>query len=68
LRIAAERATLNVMKFSAFWAGVKHDVGALLHRKPDCEGSIPAWDPSMPKGMSSYGPRSRRWGHRRRQH
>jgi len=43
LRIAAERATLNGMKFSVFWAGAKHDVGALLHRKPDCEGHVFVW-------------------------
>jgi hypothetical protein len=42
------------MKLRAFWAGLKHDVAALLHHKPDGEGSIPAWDPSIPKGMSIY--------------
>jgi hypothetical protein len=56
LRFAAWTATLSGMKWRAFWAGVKHDVGALLRRKPDGEGYIPAWDPSIPKHMSSYGP------------
>lgn len=63
LRFATWRATLSGMKLRAFWAGLKHDVAALLHHKPDGEGSIPAWDPSIPKGMSIYGP-SRRWRHR----
>lgn len=50
LRIAAERATLSGMKFSVFWAGVKHDVGALLHRKPDCEGHVFVWTQEPPLG------------------
>jgi len=44
---------------------VKHDLGALLRREPDGEGYIPPWDPSIPKGMPTYGPRSRRWARRR---
>ena len=55
-------ATLGGMKWRAFWAGVKHDVGALQRRKADGEGYIPAWDPSIPKRMSSYGPGSWRAG------
>lgn len=49
-------ATLSGMTWRAFWAGVKHDIGALRRRKPDGGSYIPAWDPSIPKGMSSYGP------------
>jgi hypothetical protein len=50
------------MTWRAFWAGVKHDVGALRRRKTDGAGYIPAWDPSIPKRMSSYGPGSWRRG------
>jgi hypothetical protein len=48
LRIAAERATLNGMKFSVFWGGVKHGVRAHLHRKPDCEGHVFVWTQEPP--------------------
>ena len=60
LRSAAWTTTISAVRWRAFWAGVKHDVGALLRRQPDVEGHLPAWDPSIPKGMASYGPGSRR--------
>lgn len=56
MRFATRMTTLNGMKLGAFWAGVKHDIGALPHHKPDNEGSIPAWDPSIPKGTSIQDP------------
>ena len=65
LPLAAWTATIGAMTWRAVWAGVKHDVGALLRHKPDDEGYIVAWDPSIPKGVVSHGPSSRRWGRRR---
>jgi hypothetical protein len=65
LRLAAWTATLSGMKWRAFWAGVKHDVGALQRRKADGEGYIPAWDPGIPKRMSSYEPGKSALGRRR---
>lgn len=66
LRFAAWTTTITAMRWRALWAGVKHDVKTLLRRQPDVGGYLPAWDPSIPKGMASYGPGSRHRNRRRR--
>ena len=56
----AER-TVEFVKLTAIWAGVKHDLALRLGRIDEPEGYFPAWDPTVPKGTSSYRPRRRRW-------
>lgn len=48
------------MKLRAVWAGLKHDVTVLVKHEPHREGYVSAWDPTLPKGTSSYGPVRRR--------
>lgn len=60
--LARWMARLHDMRWRAFWAGLRHDIAVRLGRTagPDSDGRIPAWDPTLPKGVVSYGPGSRR--------
>lgn len=55
------KRTVVFVKLTAVWAGMKHDLAVLLGRADEPEGYFPAWDPTLPKGISSYRPRRRHW-------
>ena len=59
--------TVEFVKLTAIWAGVKHDLALRLGRIDEPEGYFPAWDPTVPTGTSSYRPRRRRWWRVRRE-
>src|SRR6478736_460575 len=42
-----------IMKLGALWAGLKHDLRVLSDREQQQEGLISAWNPTLPKGVSS---------------
>jgi hypothetical protein len=52
---------------TAVWAGVKHELAVRLGRVDEPEGYFPAWDRTLPKGISAYRPRRRRWWRFRRE-
>lgn len=41
------------------WVGLKHDLSILMSRRPQKEGQIPAWDPTVHEGVSPFSSRHR---------
>jgi hypothetical protein len=52
-RAIDDQAYISSMRLlRAVWAGLRYDLAR--HRDPQPDGYFPAWDPTIPKGISSH--------------